>query len=61
MGNCPVCGRVSARAPVWPYCSTACKKSQSLRVLAKLLEVRIARWPEWKRRAARAGLFTETR
>lgn len=59
MGNCPVCGRVSARAPVYPYCSNACKKSQSLRTLAKLIEARVQHWPDWKHRAARRGLFTE--
>ena len=32
-----------------------------LRALARRIEKRIAQWPEWKRRAARAGLFTETR
>ena len=40
MGKCPVCGRVSARPPVWPYCSSACRKQDkdSIRALAQRIE-----------------------
>ena len=61
MGNCPVCSKVSARPPVWPYCSRACAEldKETIRAFAKRIEERVAKWPGWKHRAARAGLFTE--